>query len=719
MQKKKVFLRAGIAFAAIAITVGMLFIAGVFTKTDDDEGIAVGTLPIYSGGTYGGKMTGNAEQITHLIEQTTEKEFSAYLKKLKHNGFKTYADNTVTVDAGKNLFASFTKEGEKTVYAYYIAAENRAHIIELPAGTLLETRKKDNAYTKKSKVCEPLFTQVQLKYDRATEGMSYLMRLSDGRFIIVDGGATEADNYESHHLYALMQQQNVLDTITVAAWFITHPHGDHIDVATEFLNRFDGNDLKIEQILFNFETGTRADSFGTAVEKWKKLGAQVVTPHTGQVHHFADAKIEILHTVEDFYPLSTHDLTENKVNNTSVTFCINIAGQKIAMLGDIGETGSDEMVAMWGSYLKSDIMQMAHHGLPGGTVELYTTIDPTIVVLPTTAYNHTKYFNEFRHFQKDTTRAGKAFWWLYDNDAEQFELGTGNVKEVIISGFSEETLQLPYQPAEDGEYFSNRNNNGYRFTEPSERPDTTLPAPYMDLQFADGTITNVGTANVDVVNRKGIIDTYTVYHKGEEVEVNAFYAEPNSGGRITATLNDIASPAEFKELVDGGITLEMCITLDSLPETPGGGYNLFGSRDGNGLMLTLENPTLNLHFQMADSGSTHYIDAMPNAIDRNWNGNIVAGNTVQHIVATYNPADKTLTLYQNGVAVSSGKMQGEFLAVENEAYNQLGIGFNPAASGQALTNLTGYTLITSRVYDTCLTADQVALAYFETTDTFQ
>ena len=136
-------------------------------------------------------------------------------------------------------------------------------------------------------------------------------------------------------------------------------------------------------------------------------------------------------------------------------------------------------------------------------------------------------------------------------------------------------------------------------------------------------------------------------------------------------------------------------------------------------MLSIENSTLNLHFKMADSASADPADAMPYAIDRNWNGNIVGGNTVQHIVATFNPTDKTLTLYQNGVAVSSGKLQGEFLAVENEAYNQLGIGFNPAASGQALTNLTGYTLITSRVYDTCLTADQVALAYFETTDTFQ
>ena len=44
--------------------------------------------------------------------------------------------------------------------------------------------------------------------------MSYVMRLSDGRFIVVDGGYIEANNEESKRLYALMEQQNVLDKIT-------------------------------------------------------------------------------------------------------------------------------------------------------------------------------------------------------------------------------------------------------------------------------------------------------------------------------------------------------------------------------------------------------------------------------------------------------------------------------------------------------------------------
>ncbi len=709
MVKSKWILLAAIAVVLIAVIAVVLLL---LFKTENS--IPHGELPTYEGGEPGETIEGNDGQVTILMENTTEKEFLAYLKKLKSNKWKKYSTNTVATDSGNNLFATYTKADNSTVYAYYIAAENRAHILQLPLDALLETRAKDNAY---KKICEPLFTQVQNKYDRASEGMSYLVRLSDGRFIVIDGGQAEAANFESDQLYALMTKQNKRETITIAAWIFTHPHGDHISAATEFLNRFADADVMVEQILYNFEKGTRAQGLSSAIEKWKEKGTQVVTPHTGQVYHFADAKIEILHTVEDFYPLSTRDLTENQTNNTSVAFHIRMAGQTILILGDMGETGSDEMVEMWGSYLKSDIMQMAHHGLPGGTVELYNTVDPTVVVMPTMGFCHTKYFNEFRYFQKDTTRAGQAFWWLYDNKAEQYPFGSGNVKEVIISGFGVRTLQLPYTPAEDTPYFSNRNQNGYRETEPEENPSVLVPQPLMDLQFADGDIANSGKGNVSAQNRSGEVGKYTVMYRGNAVEVNAFRATPYSPARITATLEDITSPQAFGTLVNtNGITFELGIALDNLPDEPTYPYTLFGSNGVGGLAMTLENPTLNVHFTMTDT-QKNTVDAMPTAVDHNWNSNIVGGNVVQYFTATYNPTTKELVLYQNGVAVGRQTMEQDFLPLSDDGYNTLGIGFNAAKGGKALGVLTGYTVVTARMYDTCLTPEQVATSYFNTTTT--
>ena len=49
-----------------------------------------------------------------------------------------------------------------------------------------------------------------------------------------------------------------------------------------------------------------------------------------------------------------------KVNNKSILF-----------LGDTGEESSDKLVKEYGKKLKSDIVQVAHHGQQGATEELY------------------------------------------------------------------------------------------------------------------------------------------------------------------------------------------------------------------------------------------------------------------------------------------------------------------------------------------------------------
>ena len=91
---------------------------------------------------------------------------------------------------------------------------------------------------------------------------------------------------------------------------------------------------------------------------------------------------------------------------------------------------------MWGNYLKSDIMQAAHHGLNGGSKTLYSAIDPTIVMVPAAART-IKTILGFNYSR-----------WIWNNES-------GNIREVIFSDFAQRTLELPYTPAADTEYFSN------------------------------------------------------------------------------------------------------------------------------------------------------------------------------------------------------------------------------------------------------------------------
>jgi hypothetical protein len=94
-------------------------------------------------------------------------------------------------------------------------------------------------------------------------------------------------------------------------------------------------------------------------------------------------------------------------------------------LGDSAVDCSKDLVKMWGSYLKSDIMQAAHHGLNGGSKLLYVTIDPKVVLVPVSE----------RLLKTSLTFAYTRYLW--NNES-------GNIREIIVSAWEQRVLALPY-----------------------------------------------------------------------------------------------------------------------------------------------------------------------------------------------------------------------------------------------------------------------------------
>ena len=75
--------------------------------------------------------------------------------------------------------------------------------------------------------CNPLLTQIKPTYFSVDCGMAYIIRLSDGRFVLIDAMYGEYD--EMDRVYDLLCEQNLLNDIpTIAMWFFTHPHDDHV-----------------------------------------------------------------------------------------------------------------------------------------------------------------------------------------------------------------------------------------------------------------------------------------------------------------------------------------------------------------------------------------------------------------------------------------------------------------------------------------------------------
>lgn len=216
-------------------------------------------------------------------------------------------------------------------------------------------------------------------------GMSYTFRLSDGKFLLIDGGWNTPGIAERliDDLYRLSGGEKP----EIAAWIFTHAHVDHIgafyDVAGKFADR-----VKLDSVIYSFPGESRLAEMGdTFVEPFvrnfpKTIAAfgdvTVYKARTGQRYHFAGLDLEILFTFEDYkmpHPLQNF-------NDTSLVFRVRAAGQTWMFLGDVAESGSPILAARYKELLKSDVVQVAHHGYPGGTDELYDLIDAPLVLWP-------------------------------------------------------------------------------------------------------------------------------------------------------------------------------------------------------------------------------------------------------------------------------------------------------------------------------------------------
>jgi len=222
----------------------------------------------------------------------------------------------------------------------------------------------------------------QMQFDGV--GMLYVVQLVDGSFIIIDGGT---NTYESdkERLYNYLCEKTT-DTIPViACWMYTHPDPDHIGLATTFLKNYAGR-VQIQSFAYNFaREDYTSDSQDDAaiINNIATLESNMATYypqalkyniHAGQSYYFKGVEIEILQTEEELAPN-----VGATWNDTSAAWRMKFhGGQTVLFLGDSMQVLTQQLEDTYGDYLKSDVLQLAHHGLIGGDLELYQYIDPDI-----------------------------------------------------------------------------------------------------------------------------------------------------------------------------------------------------------------------------------------------------------------------------------------------------------------------------------------------------
>ena len=85
---------------------------------------------------------------------------------------------------------------------------------------------------------------------------------------------------------------------------------------------------------------------------------------------------------KEFEELAGYEVSFEDYNNSSIICSVELGGQKMMQLADCGPLQSPILTSLYGTELKSDIVQNGHHGYRGATSELYRAINPDYMFWP-------------------------------------------------------------------------------------------------------------------------------------------------------------------------------------------------------------------------------------------------------------------------------------------------------------------------------------------------
>lgn len=296
----------------------------------------------------------------------------------------------------------------------------------------------------------PTLTQVELERGG---GMSYIIQMADGRFIVIDGGTNTQEHIS--RLWTYLIEKSGYANPVIATWMFTHQHSDHIGAAFALLKTnwqkmevqgFAYSWVEKDQILISdaYDSQTpsssdktyaeyRADEWADAEKREKEFNEQIKPKYPnatywdmkrGDVQTIGDVQVKIL--------LSARDVCRDDVfelNDFSAAWKMTFAnGKTFLVLGDCSSDRLEYLEEHSAADLSADILQATHHGLEGGVKSTYQLVAPTISLISTrkevftedklSSYYILYYMGTFNSYLRDNSTV------YYNEDAPVINLDT-------------------------------------------------------------------------------------------------------------------------------------------------------------------------------------------------------------------------------------------------------------------------------------------------------
>ena len=332
---------------------------------------------------------------TVIIRPLPAAEHTAYLAQVESSGYTEYARNNID----GNLFHTYHRQDGKQLTVMYTPQDKTLCLVADPMTDSVPAGKPEENVYDKTNTYDTVLTQVGLCYDLPegvewntpwdgsfadyTGGLLHILRLEDGSFLIIDSGHERDSNGDL--IYNILREQAPdPDHIVIAAWILTHSHSDHVGGLINFAPRYKDK-VTVERFIYNYPQHGKGNGSSSGAESAARRSfpnAKWTKAHAGEKYYIRNAVVEMLYSFELLAP---YDMSW--FNESSLVFSVEAEEIKTMYLADIGPLGNDLICDMYGiekegdpCVLKSDLLQVAHHGWEGGSYRLNQLVDPDYVL---------------------------------------------------------------------------------------------------------------------------------------------------------------------------------------------------------------------------------------------------------------------------------------------------------------------------------------------------
>jgi len=200
------------------------------------------------------------------------------------------------------------------------------------------------------------------------QGDGAFIRFPDGRTMLVDAGFRSRREDMGERVIVPVLNHFGVDKID---WLVmSHPHSDHIGGIETILET-----IKVDTVLdtyINYSSWT----YKRLLTLFDENDIIRIKPSPGEVKSLSAGMSALF-----FSPDSLYANAQSNVNNASIVFNLMIGEKSFLFTGDLEDEG-DHVLSQFGSYLRSNVLKVAHHGsITSSTPPFIKEVNPEYAIV--------------------------------------------------------------------------------------------------------------------------------------------------------------------------------------------------------------------------------------------------------------------------------------------------------------------------------------------------